>query len=203
MACPGPRIGKVELTVDHRVPTPTRVGQVNGDLGILDPPGGAGVLALHPHGVHALLEVTGLVDHQDPVRVAECAHDVVAQVVANAVGVPARPSKQVLHAMRIAVSGVLGDTPAVLPRKVSQQAEQEAPHAAAGLHPREPPRHPTEQPVGLGRPIDSLYAVAHGHRLIHSRPHNRAGSVGGRPTSGTATPEDHDLQLEVCHEHGK
>ena len=40
------------------------------------------------------------------------------------------------------------------------------PGPAAGLDPGEPPGHPIEQPVGLGRPSGGLYAVAHGHRLI-------------------------------------
>lgn len=48
----------------------------------------------------------------------------------------------------------------------------------------------------LGRPPGSLYAVAHGHRLIFRCRHNGRGSRGGRPASGTATPQDLDLRLE-------
>jgi hypothetical protein len=40
------------------------VGEVDGYLGVLDPPRGAGVLALDPDAVDALLQVTGLVDDQ-------------------------------------------------------------------------------------------------------------------------------------------
>ena len=101
-----------------------------------------------------------------------------------------------LHAVRITVAGVLGDGPTVLPRQIRQQPEQELPGPPPGLHPGEPTGHPIEQPVRLGRPPGGPYAVAHGHRLIISRRHNRGGSRGGRPSSETATPEDHDLRLE-------
>ena len=46
VAGPGP--GQVQLPVDQRVPARRGIGQVDRDLGVLDPPGGAGVLALHP-----------------------------------------------------------------------------------------------------------------------------------------------------------
>jgi hypothetical protein len=44
--------------------------------------------------------------------------------------------------MRITITSVFGDRPAVLPRQVSQQPEHELPGAAVGLHPREPGGHP-------------------------------------------------------------
>lgn len=46
--------GQVELAVDQCVPDPAGVDR---DLGVLDPPGGAGVLALHPDRAHAFLQV--------------------------------------------------------------------------------------------------------------------------------------------------
>jgi hypothetical protein len=46
------------------VPLQSRVDEVDGDLRVFDPPGGAGVLALDTDGVRALLHVPGLVDHQ-------------------------------------------------------------------------------------------------------------------------------------------
>jgi len=85
----------------------------------------------------ALLQIPGLVEHQHPIGVAELPHDVVAQVIPDAIGVPARPREQVLHAVRIAVTGMFGDRPTVLPRQVGQQPEHELPGSAAGLHSRE------------------------------------------------------------------
>ena len=58
----GPRLGQVQGAVDQRVSTRRRVGQIDRDLGVLDPPGGAAVPALHPHRRGALLDVAGLVD---------------------------------------------------------------------------------------------------------------------------------------------
>jgi hypothetical protein len=178
------------------VPSIGGVGEIDRDLGVLDSSGGAGVLALDPDRARALLHVAGLVDHQHRVGVAEVTDDVVTQVVTGTVGVPDRPSQEVLHPLRIGIPGVFGDAPTVLARQVRQQPTHERACSAAGLHPGEPACHPIQQLVALGHPPGNLYAVAHGHRLIHSRPHNRAGSRGGRSASGTATPQDHELQLE-------
>jgi hypothetical protein len=113
-----------------------------------------------PHRAHAFLDVAGLVDHQHGVAVPETVGDVVAQVIAHPVGVPYRPVEQVLHAVRIAVPGMIGDAPAVL------TPEQEPTRPAAGLDLGEPACHLLEQPVGLGLPTSWLYPVAHDHRLI-------------------------------------
>src|SRR6185369_17315780 len=56
------RLGQVQGAVDQRVSTRRRVGQIDRDLGVLDPPGGAAVLALHPHRRGALLDVAGLIN---------------------------------------------------------------------------------------------------------------------------------------------
>lgn len=77
------------------------------------------------------------------------------------------------HAMRIAVTGVLSDRPTVLARQLRQQSEQEPAGPASGLHPKEPAGYPGEEPVSLGLPAASLYAVAHGQSLIIRSRHNR------------------------------
>ena len=105
----GPGLGQVELAVDHRVPAGAGVGQVDRDLGVLDPPGGAGVLALHPDGVHALLEVAGLVDHQHRRRRRRARRRRSRAGRHARRRCPSSPGQQVLHAVRIGVAGVLGD----------------------------------------------------------------------------------------------
>jgi hypothetical protein len=72
----------------------------------------------------------------------------------------------VLHAVRISVTGMLGDGPAILSRQVREQPEQEPTGTAARLDPGEPPSQPFEQPVGLGLPSNRPYSVTHGHRMI-------------------------------------
>jgi hypothetical protein len=54
----------VQLPVDDPVPVGAGIHQQDHDLGVLHPPGGAGVLALHPDRIGALLEVAALVDDQ-------------------------------------------------------------------------------------------------------------------------------------------
>jgi hypothetical protein len=97
-------VGQVELAVDHGVTVGAGVGEIDRHLGVLDPSGGAGVLALHAHGADPFLEVAGFVDHQHRIGVTETGGDVVAQVITHPVGVPAGPVEQVLHAVRIPVA---------------------------------------------------------------------------------------------------
>jgi len=150
------------------------IHQVDSDLGVLDPTGGARVLALHPHGGGALLEVPGLVHHQHRPRIAQMLDQVVAEVVADRVVVPHRPAQQVLHPIRVGVPGVLGDRPAVLAWQVGQQATDEGLGPPSQLHPSEPtcdPAHQLVEPLLPAGWVD-LYAVACGHRLIFCCPHN-------------------------------
>jgi hypothetical protein len=109
------------------VPAAAGVDQVDGDLGVLDPARSAGVLPLDSDGAGALLHVAGLVDHQHRLVVVQMLHHVVTYLVADLVGIPLRPSEQVLHAIRGPVPGPLGDGPAVLARQVRQQAEYQLP----------------------------------------------------------------------------
>jgi hypothetical protein len=86
----GPGAGQVQLPVDHGMACLAGVHQLDRDLGVLDPPGGAAVLALHAHGGGALLEVAGLVHHQHCPRIAQVPHEVGADVVADRVVIPDR-----------------------------------------------------------------------------------------------------------------
>ena len=63
---------------------------------VLHPACGAGVLALHPHGGGALLEIPRLVHHQHRAGVTQVLDQVGAQVIADAVLVPHRAGQQVL-----------------------------------------------------------------------------------------------------------
>ena len=143
-----------------------RIDQVDGDLGVLDAAGGAGVLALDPDGGGALLEVAGLVHHQHRLGVAQVLSDVVANVIAHLVVVPHRPAKQVLHPIRAGIAGVLSDRPAVLAWQVREQAAHERPGPPPQLHPGEPARDPAQQLLQPCLPAGRVYAVACGHRLI-------------------------------------
>jgi hypothetical protein len=94
-----------------------------------------------------------------------------AQIRGDTLGVPAGSIQQVLHPIRVLVTGVFGDAPAGLTRQLREHPAQEPGEPVPGLHPREPGRDPVEELTFYGRPQAGLYAVARGHRIVLS-PHN-------------------------------
>ena len=112
---------------------PRGVGEEDADLGVLDPPGGAGVLPRHAGRLGALLEEPGLVEDQDRLGVAEALDDVTPEVVADRVGVPFGPAYEVLDAVGVGVADRLGELPGVLALDGAEQADEVGPDAVAGL----------------------------------------------------------------------
>ena len=159
----------MQRPVDQPMPGAAGVRQPHGDLGVLDPPGGAGVVPLPPDRGGALLQITGLVHHQDRVRVGELLNDVAADVVADRVGVPDRPGQQMLHAVRAGLASVFGDRPAVLPRQLSQQPDHERPDPPPRLHPSEPRRHPAHQLFEHHLPPDGVHGLVYAPVRAHRR----------------------------------
>jgi hypothetical protein len=109
-------------------------------------------LAPHPDGGRALLAIACLVDHQHRLRVAEVFNQVAPDVVADGILIPDRSGKQVLHAVRGGVPGVLGQASAGLARQVGQEPEHERPDAPAGFDPGEPAGDAAQQLVEDGLP---------------------------------------------------
>ena len=90
---PRPALRQVQLPVDQRVSRGRGIRQIDCDLGVLDPPGGTGVLAMHPT-VRYLSSHRRFVDHQNRIVVAKMIDHIGPQIVAYFVGVPlARPSR--------------------------------------------------------------------------------------------------------------
>ena len=116
----GPRLRQVKLPVDHGVPGPGCISEIDRDLGVFGAPGSTCVLALNAGRGGALLQVTGLIDDQDRIAVTEVFGDVVPQVIADAVGVPACPAQQVLHPAGRGITSMLRDGPAVLAGQIRQ-----------------------------------------------------------------------------------
>jgi hypothetical protein len=156
--------GRYRAAVDERVAAASGVGQVHRDLGVLDPPGGAGVLPLHPDRVHALFQVAGLVDHQHGVVLGEGVDDVAAQVISHSVGIPPRPRQQMLQLVRRRVAAVLRDRPAVLAFQRGEHAEHQPARATQRLVPAKPRRDPIEHRTVRRPPPISIYAMSRGHR---------------------------------------
>ncbi|QKG23899.1 hypothetical protein ACTIVE_5542 [Actinomadura verrucosospora] len=171
------------------------VGEVDGDLTVLDASGGAGVLALHAHRVRALLQIASLVHDQHRVLVVQVLDDEAAQVIAYRVCIPPGPGQQVLQTVRVGVPGVLGERPAVLARQVRQQPEHQRPGPAPGFDLAEPSRDATHQDLERFLPAPRIYPVTRGHRLIFCL--HTPMITGGRTRSRTSPDQqDRDLQLE-------
>jgi hypothetical protein len=92
-----PGRGQVQVAVDQGDPTGCGVGQEDRDLAVLLLADRPGVLALNPAERSPFLHNARLVQHQHRVRVPQVLGHVVAQVIADPVGVPPRATEQPLH----------------------------------------------------------------------------------------------------------
>jgi hypothetical protein len=126
---------------------------------------------LHPDRAAALLQIPGLVDHQHRAGIGEVLDDVAAQILCDPVGVPDRPGQQMLHAIGRAVAGVLGDRPAVLPRQVGKQCQQEPADPPPRLDPAEPTADPIQQLIDPCLPAGRPYPDTRGRRGMLRSPH--------------------------------
>jgi len=89
--------------------------------GVLGLPGRAAVLRGNSDRLDPLLDHLGVVSDQHPVLAAQIVHHVVAYLIAQHVGVPARPAQQPLQPVRRAVPDVIGQLPGVLASHIGQQ----------------------------------------------------------------------------------
>jgi hypothetical protein len=146
------------------------VGEEDADLGVLDPPGRAGVLPGDARRAGPLLEGPGLVEDQHGVGVAERPDNVSPQVVADRVGVPVGPAHQVLDAVGVGVADLLGELPGVLPLDRPEQPGQVGPDAVAGLAAGEPRPDPSGHLVELLPPLEDVFGADGGAGAGHDNP---------------------------------
>src|SRR4051794_41570398 len=122
------------------------VAKEDADLAVLDAPRRAGVLAVDPGRLGALLEKASLIQHQDRVVVTQVLDhigaQIIAQIIAQRIGVPVNAREELLHAVWRGVAGRLGEVPAVLPLQGSQQALKISQGASARLRTPEPRGNP-------------------------------------------------------------
>jgi hypothetical protein len=69
-----------------------------------------------------------------------------------------------LHTVARRLAGVLDQRPAVLPRQIGQQPEQEPADPAPALDPAEPAGDPIQQLIDARRPAGRSYPGTRGHR---------------------------------------
>jgi hypothetical protein len=170
----GPGLRQVDPPVDQRPAARRGAGQEHADLGVLDPPGRAAVLALHARRAGALLQEPGLITNQHPSRVTEPGGHEPANIITDRISIPGRGAQQPLHRLRIPMTGLLRQPPAVLALGRRQQPQHELPGGAPRFHPREPARDQEHQLIEQHPPAGGVYAVASGHRKIIGRRHNPA-----------------------------
>ncbi len=197
-----PSLGQVQLAVDHAMPGGGGIGQVDGDLGVVDLAGGAGVLALHPDGVAALLEVAGLVDDQQRSGVGQVLEQVVADVARTAC------SSQTARLSRCCrLSGVAWPACSAIVQQFLRAAPTAARAPMRGRAVGAPPARTGRRsgqaarpalsanwqglPCGL-RPLCDLRLSTY-HRIITG---GRPGLPAGSSPRATRDQQGHDLRLE-------
>ena len=149
------RLRQIQLDVDQRLPARGHIPRVHRHLAVLHLPGHPGVLPRHPHGVAALLDVAGLVEHQHPVRRAQRLDHIAAQVLAHPALVPHRPVQQPLHPVRRALTRGLRHRPPVagLSCDRRQQPLHVPQRPLPWLRPEEPRPDQLPQLIQLRRPL--------------------------------------------------
>ena len=72
----GPVGRQIERAVDQRLTMATGIAEEHADLAILDPTGGAAVLALHASRPVALFQEAGFIQHGHAIGIAQMLHDI-------------------------------------------------------------------------------------------------------------------------------
>ena len=87
----------------------------------VDAPGGAAVLPRHPGRFAALLEKTGLIDHDNAIGRAQVLDDILPASIARRIRRPQRPAQHPLRAPWAGIADLLGQRPAVFALDRAQQ----------------------------------------------------------------------------------
>src|SRR5262249_40875873 len=107
--------------------------------------------------MHTLLDIAGLVKDENRVGVTERVGDIVAQVIADGVGVHFRTGQQMLQPVGSGTTTVFGDRPAILAVQARKQAEHHLASMAQWLRPSETRRDPAGHRRELSRPTIRVY----------------------------------------------
>jgi hypothetical protein len=167
----GPGLRQIQLAVDQRASFACGVSKKHAQLTVLDTPGGTGILPLHTRGLGALLEKSGLVDHEYPVPFAEVLHRIGTYVITHTVGVPHSGVEQTLHPVRGQLTGGLGQRPAVLARQRRQQTTHIGAATTSWLDPQETARDPRKQLIQASDPCGQVVITQHKINNLHEHDH--------------------------------
>ena len=137
------------------------IAEKHPDLAILDPPGRAGILALHADRLGALLEKAGFIEHQHRPVIAQMLDRVAPEIIADPIGVPARARQKLLHPVRRPITGCLGKLPAVLPFQRRHQTAKIGQGPTTRFRTQKMPAKPAAEVIQIPRPTLDLETLCH------------------------------------------
>src|SRR6266481_77785 len=120
----GPFLRKIQCAVDERMTVARNVGSEDPDLAVGDLARRTSVLPRHSARRLALLEKTGLVDHQDRVIVRQMLDDIIADDVAQGIRIPIPATQDRLLPPRAGIASRLRAHPTGLALLVSKKTFQ-------------------------------------------------------------------------------
>src|SRR5918998_2088926 len=90
------------------------IAKEDSNLTVLNAAGGAEILALHADRAGPLLEEAALIDDQHRLFIAQVFDNIILEIVAHGIGVPAGAAQKVLHRRRRNITGRFGQLPTIL-----------------------------------------------------------------------------------------
>src|SRR3979409_2028634 len=121
----GPFLRKIQRTIDERMTVARNVGSEDSDLAVRDLAGGTSVLPRHPARRLALLETSGLVDHEDRIVIRQMLDDIIADDIAQGISIPIPATQDRLLPPWAGIASRLRAHPTGLALLISEQTFQE------------------------------------------------------------------------------
>src|SRR5262249_23428779 len=119
---PGPFLGKIEVPIQPEMALGSRIGQTYPNLTIFHTTGGPTILARHARRPLAFFDKARLLDDQHALRSPERLDHIGTQSVTEGIGVPDRPSQQMLDAVWGRFAMHFGHFPTLFALERAQQA---------------------------------------------------------------------------------
>src|SRR5674476_1384566 len=107
----GPFLRKIQRAVDERMTVARNVGREDADLAVRDLACGTSVLPRHSARRLALLENAGLVDHEDRIVIRQMLDDIIADDIAQSIGIPITATQDRLLPPRARIASCLRPHP--------------------------------------------------------------------------------------------
>src|SRR5674536_301485 len=120
----GPFLRKIQRTIDQRMTVARHVGSKDADLAVRDLARGTSVLPRHSARRLALLEKAGLVDHEDRIGIRQMLDDIIADDIAQSIGIPITATQDRLLPPRARIASCLRPHPTGFALLISEQTFQ-------------------------------------------------------------------------------